>query len=67
MMKVSGDDAKNYEAIRADDYAPINRGTLISADEETGEVCWRDTPETQKTVKFGPHAIKIVRKSRYGR
>ena len=63
-MIVSGEEAGQYDAIRLDSFERANRGPLISADDITGVVVYRDTPESQKTLTLGAHAIKIVRKRR---
>jgi hypothetical protein len=63
-MTVSDDDAKLYDAISLSDFSSVNRGELVSADDATGVVVYRDTPESTKTVTLGLHAIRIVRRGR---
>jgi hypothetical protein len=64
-MKVSGEEAKSYDAVRLDTYMSVNgRGYLIEADEITGNVIYKDTPDTQKTIVLGMNAIKIVLRKR---
>lgn len=60
-MKVSGEEAKGFDAVRLDSFAAVNgKGDLIDADELTGTVIYQDTPDTQKTVVLGMGAIKIM-------
>ncbi len=66
-MTITGDEAANYEAVRSDDFTQINRGLLMAANEETGEVWWRDSTGQEVSVKLGPHAVRIVRRSPYRR
>ncbi len=47
---VSGDEAKNFRAVRLDSYEDANKGELVSADDQTGVVVYRDTPESTKTI-----------------
>jgi len=61
-MKIEGDDAKHYRAVRLDSFLNANLGELVSADDVTGQVIYRDTPETTKTLELGDHAIKILPK-----
>lgn len=67
MTAVSGEAAKNLDAISLSSFAPVNRGELVSADDETGTVVFKDTPDSQKTVTLGAHAIKIIAVSPYHR
>ena len=60
-MRVTGEDASRYDAVRRDDMKNVNHGTLTLADEATGEVQYVDRITTQTvTVSLGPHAIAIV-------
>jgi hypothetical protein len=59
-MKIEGADAKLYRAVRLDTFENANKGELVSADDVTGTVIYRDTPETTKTVECGDHAIRIL-------
>lgn len=61
-MTVSGDDAKLYDAVSLSSMLSVNRGELVSADDQTGVVVWRDTPDSTKTVTLGDHAIRVVKK-----
>lgn len=59
-MKVEGDEAKLYRAVRLDSFKDANQGELVSADDLTGVVIYKDTPETTKTIVLGEHAIRIL-------
>lgn len=61
-MNISGEEAKNYHAVRLDDFRDAHAGELVSADDQTGVVVYRDTPETTKTLTLGERAIRILRK-----
>jgi len=61
-MKIEGDAAHLYRAVRLDSFEDANRGELVSADDDTGIVVYKDTPETTKTLTLGPHAIRILKK-----
>ena len=63
-MNISGEEAVGFNAIRLDDFSTANKGPLVSADDVTGEVVYRDTPESTKTLTLGDHAIRIVRAGR---
>lgn len=63
-MNVSGDDAKNYRAVRLDSFENANKGELVEADDLTGKVVYRDTPDSTKTIVLGDHAIKILPRGR---
>lgn len=63
-MKVEGDAAKVCRAVRLDDFTDVNRGELVEADDITGKVVYRDTPNTTKTVTLGEHAIRILPRGR---
>lgn len=67
MMKVSGDEAVDYDAVSLDNYANVNEGPLKSADEETGAVYWLDKAGETKCVSLGSHRIRIIRRHPYGR
>jgi hypothetical protein len=60
VMQVSGEAAAAFNAVRLDDFSNANKGKLISADEVTGVVVYQDTPELQKTLTLGDHAIRIL-------
>ncbi len=59
-MNVSGEDAAGFNAVRLDDFSNANKGPLVSADDVTGIVVYRDTPESTKTLTLGDHAIRIL-------
>ena len=61
-MRITGEEAKKYTAVRLDSFESVNKGELVSADDQIGEITFKDTPETTKTLTLGPHAIRIVRK-----
>ena len=61
-MKIDGEAAHSYHAVRLDTFRDAHTGPLIMADEMTGEVRWRDTPESEKTVVLGPGTIRILPK-----
>jgi hypothetical protein len=60
-LKVEGDTAPGFHVIRLDNFETANKGELISADETTGEVVYKDAAGETKMLKFGLHAIKILR------
>jgi hypothetical protein len=60
-MKIDGDEAKFFNAVRLDSFQNVNQGTLISADEQTGEVHWSEKITNEDlTLTLGPNAIKII-------
>lgn len=61
-MEVNGDSAKLYRAVRLDSFEDANKGELVKADDVTGEVVYKDTPDTTKTLTLGPGAIRILPK-----
>ncbi|TAK81878.1 MAG: hypothetical protein EPO09_21750 [Aquabacterium sp.] len=65
-MNVSGEEAKLYDAVRLDNFERANRGELISADDVSGIVIYKDAAGEAKTVTLGEHAIRILPKGRYG-
>ncbi len=62
-MRIDGEAAKEFRAVRLDSFEDANKGELVSADDITGEVVFRDTPETTKTIMLGPSAIRILPKA----
>jgi hypothetical protein len=64
LMEVTGENAANHYVIRRDDYKTVNDGVLISADDVTGRVVWKDKTDTQKEITLGDHMIAIMRKTR---
>lgn len=64
-MTVSGDEARLFKAIRLDSYLDVNKGELLSADETTGAVSWRDHVNGEtRSIMLGAHAIRIVPRGR---
>lgn len=63
-MIVSGTEAARFNAVRLDNFENANRGELVEADDVTGKVVYRDTPESTKTVTLGDHAIRILPRAR---
>ncbi len=59
-MKVDGDGAAGYKAVRTDSFIDVNHGILLSADDQIGHVVWKDKVGEQKEVTLGPHSIRIV-------
>lgn len=59
-MKVQGEEAARMQAVRTDSFATINDGDLVSADTESGEVVWTDKTGTQRSVRVGPHILRIT-------
>lgn len=67
-MEVNGEAAARFDAVRLDSFAPVNLGgDLISANEETGAVQWKDRTGETKSVTLRAHTIKLVKKHAYGR
>lgn len=61
-MKIEGETAAGYIAISLSSFEQINRGVLVSADDETGTVVYKDVTGEDKTVTLGQHAIRILPK-----
>lgn len=61
-MKIEGPEAAGFIAVSLSSFEQVNRGTLLMADDESGTVVYQDTPESQKTVTLGQHAIRIIPK-----
>jgi hypothetical protein len=59
-MEVRGSLATGFVAVRLDNFATVNEGPLISADDQTGEVVWTDKVGEQRNVMLGAHMVKIV-------
>lgn len=66
-MKVSGAEAPKYQAVRRDTLETVNKGVLVSADDDTGEVEWKDKANETKSLKLGSNAIRILPVYSYGR
>ncbi len=60
-MKVEGPDAAGYRVVRLDSFEDVNKGDLVSADDISGIVVYKDTPDSQKTVTL-TCGIKILPK-----
>jgi len=65
-MNISGDAAAGFDAIRLDNFERANRGVLVSADDITGVVVYKDVTGEAKSITLGEHAIRILPKGRYG-
>jgi hypothetical protein len=61
-MKIEGDEASKYRAVRLDTFENANKGELVSADEMTGFVSYKDATGETKTLTLGDHAIRILPK-----
>jgi hypothetical protein len=66
MASVSGEEAARFDAVRRDSLTNVNKGDLVSADDVTGIVEWRDKTGEVKSATLGDHAIAIVPRSQYG-
>jgi hypothetical protein len=66
-MRVSGEDAKNWQAVRTDSLETVNRGVLTMASEDTGDVQWIDRTGQPAQAALGPNAIRLLPAYRYGR
>lgn len=61
-MNISGDDAKNYRAVRLDSLENANKGELVSADDETGLVVYKDKTGEEVRLPLPAHSIRILPK-----
>jgi hypothetical protein len=59
-MKIEGEDAKLFRVVRLDTFENANKGELVSADELTGYVAYKDAAGEVKTLTLGDHAIRIM-------
>jgi hypothetical protein len=66
-MKIEGETAKNWQAVRIDSYATVNLGDLVSANEETGEVKYLDRTGQIVEIALGPHTVRLMPKHSYSR
>lgn len=66
-MKVEGDAAKGYQAVRKDSFMNAHQGELVMADDQTGEVRWKDKAGVLRDITLGPHMISIVPLTPYRR
>ena len=66
-MRVSGEEAKRWQAVRRDSLETVNRGDLVMADDETGEVKWTGRSGGEAKVTLGSGAIRLMSAHRYGR
>ncbi len=62
MMRLVGDDAAPFNAMRLDNFENVNKGPLVLVDDQTGEVAWTDKSSELKSITLGIHAIRIVKK-----
>jgi hypothetical protein len=65
-MRVDGDVAKFYNAVRLDNFMNANVGELVMADDVTGEVSYKDQTGETKSMTLGQHAIKILSSKIHG-
>ena len=61
-MNVSGDEAKGYRAVRLDSLENANNGELVSADDETGLVVYKDKTGEEVRLPLPAHSIRILPK-----
>ena len=66
-MRVSGEEAARWQAVRRDSLETVNRGALVMADDDTGQVTWRDSTGAERSVTLGANAIRLTAAYRYGR
>lgn len=66
-MRITGEIARQWSAVRLDSFEQVNSGTLTTADDESGYVEWVDRIGGSHSVSLGPQAIRIIRKSPYAR
>jgi len=66
-MRITGEIARQWTAVRLDSFEQVNSGTLTTVDDESGYVEWIDSVGRGHSVSLGPQAIRIVRKSSYER
>ena len=61
-MIVTGENAKDCRVVRLDSFADVvpAKGELISADDQTGEVVFKDATGEEKRLTLGLHAIRIL-------
>ncbi len=62
MMRLVGDDASPFNAVRRDSLENVNKGPLVLVDDQTGEVAWTDKTGEVKTVTLTSVPIAIVSK-----
>ena len=58
----STEDKANWKIVRTDDYGDVD-GSILAADEDTGECSLQVNGET-KTLNFGPGGIRIITRRR---
>jgi len=66
-MRITGEIASQMIAVRLDSFEQVNTGILTTVDDESGYVEWIDSVGRGHSVSLGPEAIRIIRKSSYGR
>ncbi len=60
MSVIYGDDAKNHHAVNLNTGLTINKGELVSADEGSGYVVWKEPDGTTNQITLGEHTVKII-------
>lgn len=63
-MKVEGEEAARYNAVSLFSFANVNLGVLTFADEDSGQVKWKDKTGEEQSVTMGQRAIRILRSGR---
>ena len=66
-MQVLGEAAKGWIAVRLDTFEQVNTGPLVEADDYLGIVRWLDRTGAVRSEMLGAQAIRILRRSSYGR
>lgn len=66
-MKLEGDAAKTYDAVRRDSCVTVNKGILTFADTDTGEVKWKDSVGEEVVAKLEPYNLLLQPRNRYHR
>lgn len=61
-MRIEGEGAAGWTAVRLDSMESVegNKGRLLLADTDTGEVVWRDKTGEVCRQTFGMHTIRLV-------
>lgn len=59
-MRVEGEAASAWSAVRLDSLQSIEGGPLVMADSDTGEVSWKDRAGELRQVRLGPRAIRLI-------
>ena len=66
-MQVLGEAAREWIAVRLDTFEQVNTGPLVEADDYLGTVKWLDRTGVTRSEMLGSHAIRLLRRSSYGR